>query len=122
MPNGLEPKVGIGNSVIWPLGVTRPMAFDTASFSVNQRLPSGPSTISLAEPEFEGIGIFRHRRQELATLQPFDLRSALATGELRTVVRLELRTVPQSAARTDKVNGSRAEDSSIEFRGTTRFD
>src|SRR5689334_3443376 len=32
------------------------MAFDTESFSVNQRLPSCPATIWFAEPEFEGIG------------------------------------------------------------------
>src|SRR5262249_53417592 len=37
------------------LGVIRPMLFETGSFSVNQRFPSGPLTIWLAEPEFEGM-------------------------------------------------------------------
>ncbi len=39
-----EPDVGIGNSVIVPLTVTRAMEFVFSS--VNQRFPSGPSVIT----------------------------------------------------------------------------
>src|SRR5208282_2619215 len=43
IPSGWLLAVGIGNSVIVPLGVIRPILL--ASDSVNQRLPSGPVVI-----------------------------------------------------------------------------
>ena len=77
MPNGLAPLVGIEYSVIWPLVVTVPMAFETGSFSVNHRLPSGPATIWLAEPEPEGIG-YSVIDANARLLEAFELEPALA--------------------------------------------
>ena len=45
MPSGPAPGVGIGNSVISPRGVMRPILL--AAFSANQRLPSPPTVIPI---------------------------------------------------------------------------
>ena len=44
---GTLPDVGIGNSVMPPAGVIRPIWL--APFSVNQRFPSGPAVISFGQ-------------------------------------------------------------------------
>ena len=54
MPFGLLLAVGVGNSVIVPVGVIRPILF--AVFSVNHRLPSEPDVMAVGLLLAVGIG------------------------------------------------------------------
>src|SRR5947209_4726475 len=53
MPKAKHAGVGIGNSVMAPYGVMRPILLPP--FSVNRRLPSGPVVMPYGPPLF-GIG------------------------------------------------------------------
>src|ERR1043166_7953149 len=55
MPEGLLPAVGIANSVIVPVGVTRPSLLAAMSNSVNQIEPSGAAV--MANGLLCGVGI-----------------------------------------------------------------